>query len=74
MQLFHEMADERIDVKELSEQSRLVEDLGFTSFNLIWMVFNIQREFSIDINHMKDWKPVTIGDVCQLIERESNEK
>ena len=71
LELFKEMSDDDIDVSGITMQSRLVEDIGFSSFNLIWMAFAIHREFNIDMEKMQCWKPETVGDICETIKNET---
>ncbi len=58
-------ADERGSelVDKVSEQSRLTEDLGLSSVNMLYMIIATEEVFDIRFNEFQ-----TVGDVMDYIE------
>ena len=48
---------------EISEQTRLIEDLGFDSFDTLMLISELEGEFNININEADFAEIVTVGDI-----------
>lgn len=67
-ELLYEIDDE-IDVEEITEESRLKEDVGLSSVAMLYMAVSIENEFEIDLSDANMNDLVTVGDVVELIEK-----
>ena len=67
-ELLYEIDDE-IDVEEITEESRLKEDVGLSSVAMLYMAVSIENEFEIDLSDANMNDLVTVGDVVELIEQ-----
>ena len=67
-ELLYEIDDE-IDVDEITEESRLKEDVGLSSVVMLYMAVSIENEFEIDLSDANMNDLVTVGDVVELIEK-----
>lgn len=54
------------DMSLVTEQSRLVEDLGFDSLAIMMMAMEIEDVFNFKFTEMVRF--VTVGDVCRYLE------
>lgn len=63
-------ADERGSelVDKVSEQSRLTEDLGFSSVNMLYMIIATEEVFDIRFDDVGVNEFQTVGDVMDYIE------
>ena len=66
-ELLYEIDDE-IDVEEITEESRLKEDVGLSSVAMLYMAVSIENEFEIDLSDANMNDLVTVG-VVELIEQ-----
>ena len=57
----------RAAVASCTEQSRLVEDLGFSSVSMLYMVIAIEEEFQIRFENVGAADFATLGDVVDYI-------
>ena len=67
-ELLYEIDDE-IDVDEITEESRLKEDVGLSSVAMLYMAVSIENEFEIDLSDANMNDLVTVGDVVEVIEK-----
>lgn len=58
--------DKNIDMSAVSEETRLVEDLGLDSLSV--MLFAMEIEAAFDFRFTEPVKFVTVGDVCRFLE------
>lgn len=56
-----------IDMDSVNEQTRLVEDLGLDSLSI--MLFAMEIEASFGFRFTEPVKFVTVGDVCEFLEK-----
>jgi acyl carrier protein len=56
-----------IDMDSVSEQTRLVEDLELDSLSI--MLFAMESEASFGFRFTEPVKFVTVGDVCEFLEK-----
>lgn len=62
--------DEEADVKSMSLDSLLKEDLGLSSVALLYMAVSLEQEFGIDFTKIDMEHVKTVGDVINIIESE----
>ncbi|MGI6316050.1 MAG: acyl carrier protein [Christensenellales bacterium] len=67
--LFIEMTEGEINTDAISLDTRLIEDLGFTSLNILWMAFAIEREFGVSLTSFNAGSFQTVGEVCEYIQK-----
>jgi len=58
---------EGIDYDHIDEETRLNEDLGFTSLETLMMTIGIEKEFDIEIKGMNPATLKTVGNVVDYI-------
>lgn len=56
------------DLKNVTEDSRLTDDLGFNSVNILYIVISVEEEFGVEFDDVGINSFVTIGDVIDYIE------
>ena len=63
-----------IEISEISEESRFVEDLGADSLDVMEIIMNLEKEFNIKIDMEEASQDIkTVGDAAQKIEKAINE-
>ena len=67
-ELFENVFENEIDVKGISEETRLIEDLGMNSIGLLYMAMAVEEEFSVSFTNEDFAILHTIGDVIRKIE------
>jgi acyl carrier protein len=67
---FSEMVAEvrRIDVNQVTPASRLAEDLGADSIDLVELMLDAEHEFGINIEKQQAQSLRTVGDIARFIE------
>ena len=60
-------ANTEVDVSKLTEASRIREELGLDSVDLVDVVMRIESEYKIRLTHQDLEKVVTISDLVSLI-------
>lgn len=55
------------DAQEITEESELIEDLGVSSMDVLFLVSNLEEEFGIKISERHIRQMATIGDVTQVV-------
>lgn len=60
-------ANTEVDVSKLNEASRIREELGLDSVDLVDVVMRIESEYKIRLTHQDLEKVVTIADLVTLI-------
>lgn len=63
------LGEEKVEVTNVFESSRLVEDLGLTSVGLLYMVIVVEETFSIRFDDVSFSDFKTIKDVIDYIEK-----
>lgn len=63
--LFATMADTE---EEITVDSELIEDLGISSMDVLFLISSLEEEFKIKVPEKLIRKMVTIGDVAEAIE------
>lgn len=64
--LFATMADTE---DEITEESELIDDLGISSMDVLFLISSLEEEFKIKVSEKEIRKMSTIGDVTEVIER-----
>lgn len=59
-----------IDMSEVTEDSRLVEDLGFDSLAVMMLSMEIEDSFGFRFTEFVQFE--TVGDVCRYVESRTN--
>lgn len=64
IELFATMADTQ---NEITADSELIEDLGITSMDVLYLISSLEEEFSVKVPEKAIRKMVTVGDVAETI-------
>lgn len=56
-----------VEVTEINNDTRLIEDLGGESLTIIALISDIEDAFDIDIDHSDFEKINTFGDIIQVL-------
>lgn len=56
------------DMDSITENSRFVEDLGFTSYDFMSMVGELEDTFDIEVEEREVAEIVTVGEAVRYIE------
>ena len=64
-----------VEVKEeqITPDSRFMEDLGFTSFDFMSMLGELEDEFDIEVDEQEAAAIRTVGEAVSYLEKLSNE-
>ena len=64
-----------VEVKEeqITPDSRFMEDLGFTSFDFMSMLGELEDEFDIEVNEQEAAAIRTVGEAASYLEKLTNE-
>lgn len=57
-----------VDRNVITEDSRFVEDLGFTSYDFMSMVGELEETFDIEVEEREAAEIVTVGEAIKYIE------
>ena len=66
------IADHLGTVKDITEDSNIVNDLGADSLDTIELVMALEEEFGFEITDSDAEKITTVGDAIKFIESQSN--
>ena len=55
-----------VDMSEVTEETKLVDDLGFDSLAMMMMALEIEDAFHIQFEELVKFE--TVGDVCRYLE------
>lgn len=58
-----------VDAESITEESRFVEDLGFTSFDFMTMLGELEDEFDVEIDQKEVANVRTVGEAIAYIEK-----
>lgn len=61
--LFSRMTEE----EEITEESEIVDDLGISSMDVLFLISSMEEEFGIKISEKLIRKMVTVSDVVEII-------
>lgn len=57
-----------VDKASINEESRFAEDLGFTSYDFMSMVGELEDTFDIEVEEREVAKIITVGEAIRYIE------
>lgn len=57
-----------IDSNTITEESRIIADLGADSLDIVELLMSLEDEFGITVDEDKVQDIVTVGDILKLIE------
>ena len=60
-----------VDEKKITEQSRIVEDLGADSLDMIEMLMALEEQFQISVPDEEAENLKTVGDIAKFIDKAS---
>lgn len=63
-----------IEVDKITEESKIVEDLGADSLDMIEMLMALEEEFGLSIPDDKAEGLKTVGDITKFIDENSTDK
>ena len=66
--LLAEVYDGEIDTDSITEDTRVVEDIGMKSIAMLYMAMAIEGEFNVSLTNEDLPKMQTVGDIMKLIE------
>ena len=55
------------EAEEINEDSELVDDLGISSMDVLFLISSLEEEFKIHIPEKVIRKMVTFGDVAEIV-------
>ena len=55
------------EAEEINEDSELVDDLGISSMDVLFLISSLEEEFKIRIPEKVIRKMVTVGDVAEIV-------
>ena len=69
LEKLRELLSEYVEVarEDITVESKLVEDLGLNSYELMTLVGDLEEEFDIEVNEREVAKVNTIGDIIEYI-------
>ena len=61
-----------VDPDQIAPESRFVEDLGFTSFDFMSMLGEIEEEFDVEVDQRKAAGLRTVGEAAEYLDKLSD--
>lgn len=58
-----------VDAENIHPESRFMEDLGFTSFDFMSMLGELEEEFDIEVDEQEAAGIRTVGEAAEYLER-----
>ena len=58
-----------VDAEQITPDSRFIEDLGFTSFDFVTMIGELEDEFDIEVNEQEVAEIRTVGEAVSYVEK-----
>ena len=71
--LLSEVYDGQIDTTNITEETRVVEDIGMKSIAMLYMAMAIEGEFGVSLVNEDLPKMRTVGDILKLVEERSGQ-
>ena len=63
-----------IDVTKITTESKVIEDLGADSLDVVEMLMTLEDEFNITVSDEESVALKTVGDIVNLIDAKSKKK
>lgn len=70
--LFDSVFEGELDISNVSEDSRLIEDIGMNSIGLLYMAMAVEEEFGVAFTNDDFPTLRTVGDVIRKIDGKIN--
>ena len=61
-----------VDASKITAESRIVEDLGADSLDVVELLMNLEEEYNITVSEDEATKISTVGDFAALVEGKLN--
>ena len=58
-----------VDEEQITPDSRFIEDLGFSSFDFVTMLGELEDEFDIEVNEQEVVEIRTVGEAVSYVEK-----
>ena len=58
-----------VEEEQITPDSRFIEDLGFSSFDFVTMVGELEDEFDIEVNEQEVAEIRTVGEAVSYVEK-----
>lgn len=58
-----------VEPEDINEDSRFVEDLGFTSYDFMSMVGELEENYDIEVEEREVVRIMTVGDAIEYLEK-----
>ena len=58
-----------VDAEQITPDSRFIEDLGFSSFDFVTMIGELEYEFDIEVNEQEVVEIRTVGEAISYVEK-----
>ena len=58
-----------VDAEQITPDSRFIEDLGFSSFDFVTMIGELEDEFDIEVNEQEVAEIRTVGEAVSYVEK-----
>ena len=58
-----------VDPEQITPDSRFIEDLGFSSFDFVTMIGELEDEFNIEVNEQEVVEIRTVGEAVSYVEK-----
>ena len=58
-----------VEKEQINPDSRFIEDLGFSSFDFVTMLGDLEDEFDIEVNEQEVVEIRTVGEAVSYVER-----
>ena len=58
-----------VEEEQITPDSRFIEDLGFSSFDFVTMIGELEYEFDIEVNEQEVVEIRTVGEAISYVEK-----
>ena len=58
-----------VEKEQINPDSRFIEDLGFSSFDFVTMIGELEDEFDIEVNEQEVVEIRTVGEAVSYVEK-----
>ena len=58
-----------VDAEQITPDSRFIEDLGFSSFDFVTMLGELEEEFDIEVDEQEVVEIRTVGEAVSYVEK-----
>lgn len=68
-EVFLQVMGEEFPIENVSENSRIFDDLGLNSVSLLYLVLAIEQRFGVTFSNESISSFRTVGDICTFLEK-----